>query len=189
MKRTILPVLLLIICVLICACRSNNDKLPDNTLTAALTANPKDNELLPFNLEFGMSQEKAKEVYTNFPTVRYSDYESFYQIDWQTLYNDMVEGKGMVLDPSCSFDFNDNQELYCFTVKSRIYDNERPAEYLFDKYVDFFQTKSGCTAIKNETSKKLEANIETETLRMSVILEETGGDCTVSAITCCKVYE
>jgi len=185
MKKRISLVLALIMCFALCACGGGNDNLPENKLTA----NPKDNELLPFNLEFGMSREKAEEVYQNFPAVKYSDYEAFYHIDGQALYADMMEGNGVVLDPNCRFDFNDNQELYGFTAKTTIYDGERAAELLFNEYVDFFQVKSGLSATISEASSKLEARIETETLRLSVILEEKEGDFTVSAITCCKVYE
>ena len=175
----------LIICLLFCACGSGNNNLPND----ALTANPEDNEFLPFDLEFGMSQEKAEEVYSNFPAVEYSDYESFYQIDGEALYEDMMEGNGIVLDPDCSFDFSDNQKLYGFTVKTKIYDSERSAERLFNEYLDFFQTKTGLDADVSETSGKLDAVIETETLNLSVILEEKDGDFAVSAITCCKVYK
>lgn len=185
MKKQIFLVLALIMCFALCACGRGNGNLSEKTLTA----NPKDNELLPFGLEFGMSHEEAEDVYQDFPIVSYADYETFYNIDGQALYADMMEGTGMVLDPNCNFDFNDKQELYSFTVKTAIYDGEGAAEFLFNEYVDFFQVRTGLTATTNETSSKLEAKIETETMRLSVILEEKDGDFTISAITCCKVYE
>ena len=189
MNKIIAILLALCLCVCVCACEGGNGHSNGNDSENTLTANPKDNELLPFGLEFGMSNEEAKGVHQDFPIVSYADYESFYNIDGQELYADMMEGDGIVLDPNCNFDFNDEQKLYAFTVKTTIYDGEGAAEFLFNEYVDFFQDRTGLTATINETPSKLEARIETETLHLSVILEEKEGDFTVSAITCCKVYE
>ena len=187
--KRFIAALLSLVCVATLCCGCHNDSSSTSTPKKTLTENPKDNEFLPLGLEFGMSSEEAEQVYPDFPDVDYSDYEIFYEIDGQSLYADMMEGNGIVLDPNCSFNLNEDNEIYGFTVKTTIYDGEGAAELLFNEYVDFFQVKSGLTATINESSSKLEANIETETLRLSVILAENDGDFTVSAITCCKVYE
>lgn len=188
MKR-IISALFTLICIVFLCCGCNNEGSPKTDRTDTLTENPKDNELLPFNLKFGMTEEEATQVYKDFPTVNYGDYETFYQIDGASLYADMINGNGTVLDPNCQFYFNENNELYELSVKTTIYDGERAAEILFNEYVDFFQLKLGISATTSETSNELLANIETETLSVRIIAKEDAGDFTVSAITCCKVYQ
>ena len=188
MKKIIAAVLALC-CVVFLFAGCKNEEQPQPTKNPNLVANPDDNKFLPVNLEFGMTRENAKQIYESFPELNFSDYESFYQIDSDALYADMMDGKGLVTDPRVEFNFNACNELYELVIKTDISDGENAAEYLFNEYVDFFQLKSGVSATISETSNQLLAEIETETLRLRVVLEEDDGDFDVYAITCCKVYE
>ena len=181
MKKFMTMLLVFASVMLVCCGCGGKENGAEAESKPAVQENPADNQLLPANLKFGMSYEEAKSTCSDISSyktainggntsvdldLRFDKYEEFYNIDGDVLYADMMNGNGIVVDPSFYCYFNKSDKLYELGVSTRITENERPAEYLFNTYVDFCEEKMGTKATIRESSSELTAQWDTNTINV-----------------------
>lgn len=206
MKKALAVLLVILTLLGLCAC-SDNNATQNTTQPAASTANAptapaaEDDKLLPYSLKFGMGYDEAENVCQDFPKIEKAqandgffsegfspeaeDYWTFFGIDSQKLYNN----NGIVTDPQYYFSFNESKKLYEFYVMCRIYDSEGAAEVLFNEYLDHYNETIDTEAKITETDTELSALYETDTLRVSVILQVEDNSFLVYTVIHNKTYE
>ena len=204
MKKFMTMLLVFASVMLVCCGCGGKENGAEAESKPAVQENPADNQLLPANLKFGMSYEEAKSTCSDISSyktainggntsvdldLRFDKYEEFYNIDGDVLYADMMNGNGLVIDPSFYCYFNGSDELYELGVSTRTLENERPAEFLFNAYVAFCEEKMGTKPEVKESTSTLVAQWNTETVTVRVTLQESQGDCTISMIVHSKAFE
>lgn len=166
---------------------------------------PSDNVLLPYGLEFGMSYDQAQEICEGFPSISKADsnegyasekfkpsiddYYAMFGINSDTLYEEMNNGFAVVFDPGYYFSFNTDKELYEFSAIMQIFNGERTAEYVFNTYLDYFSEKLGAEADMKETDTELAGTIETDTQKVSVVMETDESTFTVYFVVHSTEYD
>lgn len=159
------------------------------------------NELLPFELKFGMTYDKAKETYKDFPelegastnngyltkeniTLDYEDHKELFGIDLNDFYE---EYDGIIIfDPECGFSFNESKKLYELYLGAKIANSESASKVLFDDYVKFYDKKLGKEA---EMEDEFNAYWQTDTLNVGVHLEIENDYCFVYTTLHNKEFE
>ena len=141
---------------------------------------------MPYELEFGMTYDEAKEAFADMPALEAADAndgyvtESPYSLEGEEI-NAYFKFLKVSSFPTYSFSFNEDKKLYefyCFNSYSSVQDNpEKLAEDLFNSYVEFYNEKIGTKAEENEYSDGLEAVWKTETVEVSVhlLVRDDGG--------------
>ena len=214
MKKTLALLLALLLVMPLVACGDKGNAYDDNnavnpdddaqsTVQPTTTTPPEneENELLPYSLQFGMSNDDAKNACQGFPEINNSqsnngyfserfspeseDYWEFFGIDSENLYS----GGALIVDPAYYFSFNESKQLYEFYVITKIYDSERAAEVLFNEYFDYYNEKINVEAEVSESDTEISARFETKTLRISVVLEIENDVYTVYTVIHNKTYE
>lgn len=193
MKRLIsILIVLASIVLLCCGCNKEADQVAQE--------NSNDNKLLPYGLKFGMTHSEAVKTYASFPAISkdastglyecdFTGDASLFNIDSDKLYEDMMNGNGLVMDPSYYFTFNKDEKLCKFAVETIIQDSEQTAEYLFNAYVDYFTKELSAKADTKEGSTLMSAKLETETVLVQVIATMSRGEFVVSATISSKTYK
>lgn len=136
---------------------------------------------MPYELEFGMTYETAKEFFNDIPELQEASANDGYLTKNYSLEKEEVNGYFDFLKPasfpSYAFSFNENKELYEFYCGNSFNfmqdDAEGSAEELYNSFVDFYNEKTGITAKEKENDDGLEAVWETEKVNISVCVTKT----------------
>lgn len=146
------------------------------SLFATLFAGCGDKETwMPYELEFGMTYEEAKEVFADIPELKEASANDGYLTNSYMPLNDEVkeffgmDQKIYVGLSTYAFSFNESKKLYEFMSGGRLY-NEGQAEEVYNAYADYYANKTGIEAKHEESSEGLYANWETDEFEISVAL-------------------
>lgn len=135
---------------------------------------------MPYELEFGMTYDAAKELFEDLPELQEASANDGYLTENYSLGKEEINGYFDFLKPasfpSYAFAFNENKELYEFYCGNSYYfiqdDAEGSTEDLYNSFVDFYNEKTGITAKEKENVDGLEAIWETKEVNISVCVIE-----------------
>ncbi len=152
---------------------------------------------LPYELEFGMTYNEAKEVFGDIPELKEATANDGYLTENYSLEDEEINKYFEFLKassfPSYAFSFNENKELYEFYCGNSIYfiqdDAENSAENLYNSYVDFYAEKTGEQPEEKEYSDGLAANWETDELGISVCMSKEEGYYFIYSVVHNKEFE
>ena len=130
---------------------------------------------MPYELQFGMTYEAAKELFKDMPELKKASSNDGYLTKNYFLegeINEYFDFLEPAFFPSYAFSFNENKELYEFYCGNSYYfiqdDAEGSTEDLYNSFVDFYNEKTGITAKEKENFDGLEAIWETEEVNIAV---------------------
>lgn len=136
MKKLLALVLALAsITALMCACNKKEENSTETTEAEEKIV------WMPFDLEFGMSYDEAKEVNADMPDLKDADANDGYFCGTQKGDSTVCDLVGLtetpILAPQLSYSFNENKELYEYYFIVTYYD-EGDAENAFNDCIDYY---------------------------------------------------
>lgn len=152
---------------------------------------------MPYDLEFGMTYDEAKEVFVDIPELKDAASNDGYLTKNYSPEDEEINAYFEFLKPASfpgyAFSFNEDKELYefyCANSYSFIQDNpESSAENLYNSFVDFYNEKTDIKAKENEYSDGLKASWETEEVVISVCMVEREDSYYIYAVVHNKEFE